>query len=239
MRNGRGSAGNSGRGSGAGSQTCYRRPRQRSHRGSAPVPRVPAVPEPPGQRRRFRLLPHQQLRLRTRPTTVRSMAPENAFGSGLFPLSAVRSALASADEQLALVGESTPVRIPTVEWAGWLADEAVRARYWASTAHHLPAAGSGPRESPARATPASGPRRDRGELDAEPYRATCTGTSSRTASSPASAGATTIPPSATPAITTPANNRNTFASAPRPRTERNGSPDATTPRPSERSNGGL
>ncbi|WP_261988174.1 hypothetical protein [Streptomyces sp. gb1(2016)] len=36
-----------------------------------------------------------------------------------------------ADEQLALIGEPTPLRIPAVEWAACLADESVRARYWA------------------------------------------------------------------------------------------------------------
>ncbi|WP_249401809.1 hypothetical protein [Streptomyces sp. YIM 121038] len=34
-------------------------------------------------------------------------------------------------EQLALIGEPSPVRIPAVEWTAWLADESVRARYWA------------------------------------------------------------------------------------------------------------
>ncbi|MFE7118543.1 hypothetical protein ACFU99_24315 [Streptomyces sp. NPDC057654] len=54
---------------------------------------------------------------------------------GLFPRSAVgRSGPAPAEElpeQIALVGEPSPVRIPAVEWAVWLADEAVRSRYWA------------------------------------------------------------------------------------------------------------
>lgn len=60
------------------------------------------------------------------------MASENDLGPGLFPLTAVnRSGPAPVDEQLALVGEPTPVRIPTVEWAAWLAKESVRARYWA------------------------------------------------------------------------------------------------------------
>ncbi|MFD6417044.1 hypothetical protein [Streptomyces sp. NPDC060194] len=35
------------------------------------------------------------------------------------------------DEQLALIGEPTPLRIPAVEWAAGLADNSVRARYWA------------------------------------------------------------------------------------------------------------
>lgn len=35
------------------------------------------------------------------------------------------------DEQLALIGEPTPVRIPAVEWSVWLANESVQARYWA------------------------------------------------------------------------------------------------------------
>jgi hypothetical protein len=60
------------------------------------------------------------------------MPRENDFGPGLFPLAAVKgSGPAPVDEQLALIGEPTPVRIPAVEWANWLADESVRARYWA------------------------------------------------------------------------------------------------------------
>ncbi|MEE1798534.1 hypothetical protein PUR57_07560 [Streptomyces sp. JV176] len=35
------------------------------------------------------------------------------------------------DEQLALIGEPTPLRIPVVEWESWLANESVQARYWA------------------------------------------------------------------------------------------------------------
>ncbi len=53
-------------------------------------------------------------------------------GPGLFPLAAVKgSGPASVDEQLSLLGDPTPVRIAAVEWAAWLADESVRARYWA------------------------------------------------------------------------------------------------------------
>ncbi|MCC3767285.1 hypothetical protein K6I34_004647 [Streptomyces sp. UNOC14_S4] len=62
------------------------------------------------------------------------MPPDDA-GPGLFPLAAVdRSGPASAGErpeQLALVGEPSPVRIPAAEWAVWLADPSVQARYWA------------------------------------------------------------------------------------------------------------
>ncbi len=32
---------------------------------------------------------------------------------------------------LALIGVPRPVPIPAAEWASWLADEAVQARYWA------------------------------------------------------------------------------------------------------------
>ncbi|MFJ8385543.1 hypothetical protein ACIQ9Q_13725 [Streptomyces sp. NPDC094438] len=63
------------------------------------------------------------------------MPREEGPGPGLFPLSAVdRSGPVPAEElpeQLALIGEPTPVRIPAVEWTAWLADESVRARYWA------------------------------------------------------------------------------------------------------------
>ncbi|WP_244190410.1 hypothetical protein [Streptomyces caeruleatus] len=60
------------------------------------------------------------------------MPPEYDFGPGLFPLAAVNgSGPAPVDEQLALIGEPTPVRIPAVEWESWLADESVQARYWA------------------------------------------------------------------------------------------------------------
>ncbi len=53
-------------------------------------------------------------------------------GPGLFPLAAVKgSGPAPVDEQLSLLGDPTPVRIPAVEWTAWLADESVRARYWA------------------------------------------------------------------------------------------------------------
>lgn len=58
------------------------------------------------------------------------MLPENDLGPGLFPLSAVNgSGPVHVDEQLALIGEPTPVRIPAVEWESWLADESVQARY--------------------------------------------------------------------------------------------------------------
>ncbi|MFI0818244.1 hypothetical protein ACH4TX_16070 [Streptomyces sp. NPDC021098] len=64
------------------------------------------------------------------------MTSENDLGPGLFPLTAVnQSGPVSVDEQLALVGEPTPVRIPAVEWAAWLAKESVRARYWAKVHH--------------------------------------------------------------------------------------------------------
>ncbi|MFF1505865.1 hypothetical protein [Streptomyces sp. NPDC058326] len=33
-------------------------------------------------------------------------------------------------EQLALIGDPSPVRIPAVEWTVWLNDSSVRARYW-------------------------------------------------------------------------------------------------------------
>ncbi|MEV0178984.1 hypothetical protein AB0I54_06700 [Streptomyces sp. NPDC050625] len=39
------------------------------------------------------------------------------------------SGLAPVDEQLALIGEPAPVRIPAAEWTAWLADESVRAHY--------------------------------------------------------------------------------------------------------------
>ncbi|MFC7928615.1 hypothetical protein [Streptomyces cinereoruber] len=53
---------------------------------------------------------------------------------GLFPLSATNTsgpAPAEHAEQLALIGEPSPVRIPAAEWTGWLNDPSVRARYWA------------------------------------------------------------------------------------------------------------
>ncbi|MGX1483185.1 hypothetical protein RKD45_002261 [Streptomyces griseus] len=60
------------------------------------------------------------------------MPPENDIGPGLFPLAAVNgSGPVHVDEQLSLIGEPTPVRIPAVEWMSWLANESVRARYWA------------------------------------------------------------------------------------------------------------
>ncbi|QEU90550.1 HNH endonuclease [Streptomyces kanamyceticus] len=63
------------------------------------------------------------------------MPREDGPGSGLFPLSTVdRAGLGPAEdrpEQLALIGEPSPVRIPAAEWALWLADESVLARYWA------------------------------------------------------------------------------------------------------------
>jgi hypothetical protein len=59
------------------------------------------------------------------------MQSEKNPGPGLFPLTEVNgSGPASVDEQLALIGEPTLVRIPAVEWTAWLADESVRARYW-------------------------------------------------------------------------------------------------------------
>ncbi|GAA2250650.1 hypothetical protein GCM10010232_43240 [Streptomyces amakusaensis] len=69
------------------------------------------------------------------------MPAENGSGSGLFPLAAVKgSGPAPVDEQLSLLGEPTPVRIAAVEWAAWLADESVRARYWAKV-HRNPLTG--------------------------------------------------------------------------------------------------
>ncbi|MGA4842093.1 hypothetical protein [Streptomyces sp. G45] len=55
-------------------------------------------------------------------------------GPGLFPLSELAPSSSMDDgppEQLALVGEPSPVRIPAAEWSVWLADGSVRARYWA------------------------------------------------------------------------------------------------------------
>ncbi len=60
------------------------------------------------------------------------MPPErDGLGPGLFPLAAVRSGPEAVDEQLSLIGDPTPVRVPAVEWIAWLADDSVRARYWA------------------------------------------------------------------------------------------------------------
>lgn len=53
--------------------------------------------------------------------------------AGLFPLSAVGEpgpAPATDPEQLALIGEPSPVRIPAKLWKVWLADEKIRTRYW-------------------------------------------------------------------------------------------------------------
>ncbi|MET7315217.1 MULTISPECIES: HNH endonuclease [Streptomyces] len=54
---------------------------------------------------------------------------------GLFPLSAIGHSRSLPPgphpQQLALIGEPAPVRIPAAEWAAWLADESVRSRYWA------------------------------------------------------------------------------------------------------------
>jgi hypothetical protein len=101
--------------------------------GPAPSARVPAEPESLGPRRRPRLLRLRTLRPRSsRQTAAGLMPPENDLGPGLFPLAAVNgSGPAPVDEQLALVGEPSPVRIPAVEWKGWLSDKAVQARYWA------------------------------------------------------------------------------------------------------------
>ncbi|MFE4635489.1 hypothetical protein ACFRJ1_19240 [Streptomyces sp. NPDC056773] len=61
------------------------------------------------------------------------MEPEEAVTSGLFPASAVdgRAGAKDGPEQLALIGEPSAVRIPEREWTAWLADPAVRERYWA------------------------------------------------------------------------------------------------------------
>ncbi|MET9148647.1 hypothetical protein [Streptomyces sp. NPDC004042] len=62
------------------------------------------------------------------------MSSENdlRLGLGLFPLAKVGdSGPAHVDEQLALIGQPPPVRIPAAEWTAWLADESVQARYWA------------------------------------------------------------------------------------------------------------
>ncbi|KOU85346.1 hypothetical protein ADK94_16260 [Streptomyces sp. XY593] len=62
-------------------------------------------------------------------------------GPGLFPLAAVKgSGPVRVDEQLSLLGDPTPVRIAAVEWAAWLADESVQARYWAKV-YRAPATG--------------------------------------------------------------------------------------------------
>lgn len=64
--------------------------------------------------------------------TAGLMPPEHDSGPGLFPLSGVNGAgPVHVDEQLSLIGEPTPVRIPAVEWMRWLADESVQTRYWA------------------------------------------------------------------------------------------------------------
>ncbi|MFE0177647.1 hypothetical protein ACFWZ2_35580 [Streptomyces sp. NPDC059002] len=66
---------------------------------------------------------------------VGPMPRDDALGPGLFPLSTVDVAgpapAGGGAEQLALIGEPSPVRIPAVEWESWLADESVQARYWA------------------------------------------------------------------------------------------------------------
>ncbi len=62
------------------------------------------------------------------------MPPDESLGPGLFPLTAVNGAGPAPvvqDEQLALIGEPSPVRIPAVEWGRWLADQTVQTRYWA------------------------------------------------------------------------------------------------------------
>ncbi|QHC26402.1 hypothetical protein GR130_38570 [Streptomyces sp. GS7] len=73
------------------------------------------------------------------------MPRDDGLGSGLFPLSAVDSpGPAPAEdlpEQLALIGEPSPVRIPAVEWSTWLADESVQARYWAKVHRTTSASG--------------------------------------------------------------------------------------------------
>lgn len=63
--------------------------------------------------------------------TAAPMLPDDSLGPGLFPLSAVGQSGPAPGEQLALIGEPSPVRIPAAEWAAWLDDEAVRSRYWA------------------------------------------------------------------------------------------------------------
>lgn len=70
------------------------------------------------------------------------MPRDDGLGPGLFPLAAVGGAApAPVDEQLALIGEPTPVRIPAVEWTAWLSNEAVQARYWAKVYRTDAAAG--------------------------------------------------------------------------------------------------
>jgi len=54
---------------------------------------------------------------------------------GLFPLSAVGGSATrrkpDPPEQLALIGEPSPVRIPADQWAVWLSDQGTAGRYWA------------------------------------------------------------------------------------------------------------
>ncbi|WP_411143139.1 hypothetical protein [Streptomyces sp. x-80] len=67
--------------------------------------------------------------------TAALMPREDGPAPGLFPHSAVDRAgpVPGEDlpEQLALIGEPSPVRIPAVAWTAWLADDSVRTRYWA------------------------------------------------------------------------------------------------------------
>lgn len=67
--------------------------------------------------------------------------PDDFLRPALFPLSVVGQAGPAPVEQLALIGEPTPVRIPAAEWAAWLENEAVRTRYWAKV--HRTSAESG------------------------------------------------------------------------------------------------
>ncbi|MFJ8335998.1 hypothetical protein [Streptomyces sp. NPDC094437] len=72
--------------------------------------------------------------LTTREAAVKAARAKEiiGLGPGLFPLTAVNGAGPDVvDEQLALIGEPTPVRIPAGEWMLWLTDASVQARYWA------------------------------------------------------------------------------------------------------------
>ncbi|MFF3554571.1 hypothetical protein ACFYXL_14320 [Streptomyces tsukubensis] len=63
------------------------------------------------------------------------MRGEKGDGPGQVPLFPAAgsgpTATGGLPEQLALLGDPVPVRIPAAEWSGWLRDPAVQARYWA------------------------------------------------------------------------------------------------------------
>lgn len=61
------------------------------------------------------------------------MSPDEAVTPELFPASVVGADANTkgGPEQLALIGEPSAVRIPEREWTTWLANAAVRERYWA------------------------------------------------------------------------------------------------------------